>query len=120
MDIIHHFGEGLGIIGGLIKLILEPSSVFCIILGFFITFVRAIRKRQFINVSLQFGTGMSLALEFQLAANILATRLPPQLNDLYQLVIVYIIRPFLNFFLQREIKEEMEVRQKTMEMSFII
>ncbi len=117
MDIIHSLEEGLGIIGSLAKLLLEASSVFCIILGFFITFIRGIRTRQFVNVRLQFGTWLSLALEFQLAADILAATIAPELSDLYKLVILSVIRTFLNFFLQREIKEEIEIKQKYMEMS---
>lgn len=117
MDISHNLGLGLKTIGELAKLIMEASSVFCIILGFFLTFVQGIKTRQFVNVRLQFGTWLSLALEFQLAADILGTTIAPNLNDIYKLAIVSVIRTFLNFFLQREIKEEMEIRRRQMEMS---
>jgi uncharacterized membrane protein len=97
MDISHNLELGLKTIGELAKLIMEGSSVFCIILGFFLTFMQGIKTRQFINVRLQFGTWLSLALEFQLAADILGTTIAPNLNDIYKLAIVSVIRTFLNF-----------------------
>jgi uncharacterized membrane protein len=97
--------------------LMEVSSVFCIILGFLLTFLRRITTRQLINVRLQFDTWLSLLSDFQSAADILATTIAPNLNDIYKLAIVSVIRTFLNFFLQREIKEEMEIRRRQMEMS---
>jgi uncharacterized membrane protein len=46
-----------------------------------------------------------LALEFQLAADILATSIAPDWAALGKLAIIAAIRTALNFFLEREIKE---------------
>jgi uncharacterized membrane protein len=46
-----------------------------------------------------------LALEFQLAADILATSIAPDWATLGKLAIIAAIRTALNFFLEREIKE---------------
>lgn len=116
-QIIHNFETVLSFIGSIAKLGLEASSVFCIILGFFLTFVGGLSKRQFINIRLQFGTWLSLALEFQLGADILATTIAPKSDDLIKLVVLAVVRTFLNFFLQKEIKEELEIRLKQREMS---
>jgi uncharacterized membrane protein len=83
---------------------MEVSSVFCIILGFLLTFLRRITTRQLINVRLQFDTWLSLLSDFQSAADILATTIAPNLNAIYKLAIVSVI-------LHREI------RSRQMEMS---
>jgi len=49
-----------------------------------------------------------LALEFQLAADILETAIAPQWNEIGQLAAIAAIRTGLNYFLSREIKEEEE------------
>lgn len=115
MEAVHTLEESLKVIGAFCKLVLEAVSVLCIVLGFLVTFIGGVRARKFINVRLQFGVWLSLALEFQLAADILATTISTNLNDLVKLVVLALVRTFLNFFLQREIKEEIEIRQKRIE-----
>ncbi|MFN3359935.1 MAG: DUF1622 domain-containing protein [Pseudanabaenaceae cyanobacterium] len=115
MEAIHTLEEGLKVIGAFCKLVLEAVSILCIVLGFLITFVGGVRAKKFINLRLQFGVWLSLALEFQLAADIMATTLSTNLKDLVKLVILALVRTFLNFFLQREIKEEIEIKQKRLE-----
>ncbi|MCS6958976.1 MAG: DUF1622 domain-containing protein [Pseudanabaenaceae cyanobacterium SKYGB_i_bin29] len=115
MEAVHNLEEGLRVIGAFAKLALEASSVFCIIIGFLITFMGGVRTRKFLNVRLQLGIWMSLALEFQLAADILATTISTDFSDLIKLVVLALVRTFLNFFLQREIREEIEIRQRHLE-----
>jgi uncharacterized membrane protein len=55
---------------------------------------------------LAFSRYLVLALEFQLAADIVRTAAKPSWTDLGILAVVAGIRTFLNFFLQREMKEE--------------
>jgi len=55
---------------------------------------------------LAFSRYLVLALEFQLAADIVKTAVKPSWEDLGILAVVAGIRTFLNFFLQREMKEE--------------
>lgn len=49
--------------------------------------------------------GLSLALEFQLAADIVGTAISPDWNQIGKLAAVAAIRTFLNIFLQREMNE---------------
>jgi uncharacterized membrane protein len=51
---------------------------------------------------------LAIALEFQLAADILGTAVAPSWNQLGQLGAIALIRTFLNYFLGREMKEEEE------------
>ncbi|MEM9504770.1 MAG: DUF1622 domain-containing protein, partial [Cyanobacteria bacterium P01_E01_bin.43] len=70
----------------------------------------------FNQLRLKFGTWLALALEFQLAADILATTVAPTMEDLGKLVIVAIVRTFLNYFLNKELEAEMEQeRQKQLQ-----
>jgi uncharacterized membrane protein len=54
----------------------------------------------------QFGTWLSLALEFQLGADIVATTTSPNRDTLIRLAVVALIRTFLNVFLARELEAE--------------
>ena len=54
---------------------------------------------------MQLSQYLVLALEFQLAADILATSIAPDWADLGKLAVIATIRTALNFFLERETKE---------------
>ena len=56
---------------------------------------------------------LSLALEFQLAADILATTVAPSWTQIGKLGAIAVIRTGLNYFLAREIKEEEEAIDAT-------
>ncbi|WP_411871277.1 DUF1622 domain-containing protein [Vulcanococcus limneticus] len=65
------------------------------------------------GVRLRFGAWLSLALEFQLGADIVATTTTPSGQHLIQLGVVAVIRTFLNLFLARELEAETRLeRQK--------
>ena len=51
---------------------------------------------------------LALALEFQLAADVLATAVAPSWTQIGKLGAIAVIRTALNYFLAREIKEEEE------------
>ncbi len=57
------------------------------------------------QIRLEFGQTLALSLEFQLAADIVATAVSPTWEDLSKLGAIAGIRTFLNFFLQREVQE---------------
>ena len=107
------------------KLALETISVFCVVLGLLKTIQLTFRLRHrrqrgedfpFNQLRLKFGTWLALALEFQLAADILSTTVAPTMEDLGKLVIVAIVRTFLNYFLNKELEAEMEQeRQKQLQ-----
>lgn len=54
----------------------------------------------------QFGTYLVLGLDFMLAADIIHTIHNPQLDELYILGIIVIIRSIISFFLYREIAQK--------------
>ncbi len=54
---------------------------------------------------LRLGRWLSLALEFQLAADILKTAVAPTWDEIGQLAAIAVLRTALNFFLQREVEK---------------
>ena len=64
------------------------------------------RGANFTAVRLAFARYLVLALEFQLAADILSTAVAPSWDDIGKLAAIAVIRTVLNYFLVREMKEE--------------
>jgi uncharacterized membrane protein len=54
------------------------------------------------DVRLSLGRWLALALEFELAADILRTAVAPTWNEIGQLAAIIVLRTALNYFLQRE------------------
>jgi uncharacterized membrane protein len=54
---------------------------------------------------INFARWLVLALEFELAADIIRTAISPSWDDIGQLAAIAVIRTFLNFFLERDMKE---------------
>jgi uncharacterized membrane protein len=103
----------LGNIGKAVSLILEFTSVLCIIAGFlsgmYLLFKKSVNSTPLHRrVKLQFGGWLALALEFQLASDIVKTTTTPTYENLIQLAALAIIRTFLNYYLTKELKEEAE------------
>jgi uncharacterized membrane protein len=63
-------------------------------------------ERSFGAVRLTLARHLSLALEFQLAADILSTAIAPSWDQIGKLAAIAVIRTGLNFFLAREIASE--------------
>lgn len=55
------------------------------------------------NIRLRLGRWLAVALEFELAADILRTAVAPSWNDIGQLAAIAVLRTGLNYFLQKEI-----------------
>jgi uncharacterized membrane protein len=55
------------------------------------------------QIRLRLGRWLAVALEFELAADILRTAIAPTWNEIGQLAAIIILRTVLNFFLQKEI-----------------
>jgi uncharacterized membrane protein len=62
------------------------------------------------NVRLRLGRWLAVALEFELAADILRTAIAPTWNEIGQLAAIAALRTLLNYFLQKEI-DKAAVRQ---------
>jgi len=58
---------------------------------------------------------LAMALEFQLAADLLGTTVAPSWDQLGRLGAIALIRTFLNFFLAREIDEEEKAEREAKE-----
>ena len=61
-------------------------------------------RTNYLRVRLTIARFLVLALEFQLAADIMATAVSPSWEQLGKLGIVAVIRTFLAFFVEREMK----------------
>ena len=104
-----------------LKLIAEISSVALIGTGlvvglyFLIRIIGSKQKRkEYLKLRLTLGRVLVLALELQLAADIIETAIAPSAEQIGQLAAIALIRTFLNYFLNREIKdEEKEAKEPT-------
>ncbi len=63
------------------------------------------RQKNLLSILLNLGMSLALSLEFLLAADIAATAVSPSWDSLGKLAAISGIRTFLNFFLQKEVKE---------------
>jgi uncharacterized membrane protein len=94
-----------------VALALEYTAVLCIVVGFVKSFILLLRRRQLHftpmhnRLRFQFGGWLALALEFQLASDIIKTTVAPTYEHLIQLGAIAIIRTFLNYFLRKELNE---------------
>jgi len=69
------------------------------------------RTATFTAIRLTFSRYLSLALEFQLASDILSTSIAPSWAELGKLGTTAVIRTALNYFLAREMREYEEKQQ---------
>ena len=63
-------------------------------------------EQNFQTVRLFFAHYLTLALELQLAADILSTSIAPDWNQIGKLAAIAVIRTALNFFLNKEMRSE--------------
>ncbi|HWP71610.1 MAG TPA: DUF1622 domain-containing protein [Gemmatimonadaceae bacterium] len=115
METLIHSLEGsfATLLGG-VRLLLEALGAFWIVVGSLSAgweLLSAQFQRQpflYKSIRLKFSRYLSLALEFQLAADILSTAIAPSFDELGKLAITAVIRTGLNYFLAREMREEQE------------
>lgn len=67
------------------------------------------------EVRLTFARWLAVALEFELAADILNTAVTPTWNDIEKLAAIATLRTALNYFLEREISDESKPEQQAAE-----
>ncbi|MGL5006353.1 MAG: DUF1622 domain-containing protein [Plesiomonas sp.] len=96
----------------ILEFALELISVACVLLGLIKTLWLASHLKDqppgFRHIRVCFGSWLALALEFQLAADILATTVAPNKEELVRLAIIALIRTFLNYFLAKELDTQAE------------
>jgi uncharacterized membrane protein len=97
-----------------LKLILETAGAIVVgagVVAALLAIVRGLRAAgsfRFTAVRLQFAKYLSLALELQLAADILGTTIAPSWAQIGKLGAIAVIRTALNYFLGLEMREERE------------
>lgn len=95
-----------------LRLIVEATGAFVIAVGAAIaiySFVSALimqRPDSYVEVQLTLARYLALAIEFELAADILSTAIAPSWDQIGKLAAIVVIRTGLNYFLMREMKEE--------------
>ena len=115
-EFIETFKMTLETWGELTEAILSTLSLLCISAGVIMSLIKSVnfRKRYpgfhplHTNFRMVFGGWLVVALEFQLAADIVATIGSPTIDQLIKLGAIALIRTFLNYFLNKELKEERE------------
>ena len=104
-------------LAGALRFLLEGVSVVCVAIGFLAALGESLRllgRRQsqgprLNRIRLRLGSWLSMALEYQLAADIVATTTVPSGDNLIKLAAVAVIRTFLNVFLGREVEAEQKL-----------
>jgi len=91
-----------------LKLCIEAVSVAIVLAAILVALTRLARDVRANGASARIGLArcLSLALEFQLAADIVGTAVSPDWEQIGKLAAVAAIRTFLNVFLQRELAHE--------------
>ena len=116
---LHHLATFL-------KLSVEGIAIFIIAFSILKTvpkFLRSYRKKDSENfyhsIRLDLGLSLALALEFLLAADILATAVTPGWQSIGLLAAIAGIRTFLNYFLHQEVQELKAEKQKNKVKHFV-
>ena len=100
-----------------LKLGIESIGAALVCIGVAIAVVQFIRapshseSTTFLSVRLTLAHYLSLALEFQLGADILSTAIAPSWDQIGRLGAIAVIRTGLNFFLSIEMKKERRTRE---------
>jgi uncharacterized membrane protein len=100
-----------------LKTILEFIAILIITVSLAIVLQKLVRRKQKRyetaqqTIRLELGLSLALSLEFLLAADIVGTAVSPSWDAIAKLAAITGIRTFLNFFLQREVRELQEMDQ---------
>ena len=118
-ELIEYMRTGLVGFGEILEILLNALSLICIIAGVILSLIRSLDYRKRVsgmhplhtNFRMLFGGWLVVALEFQLAADIAGTIISPTTAQLVELGVIAVIRTFLNYFLNKELLEEMEIME---------
>jgi uncharacterized membrane protein len=106
MEYAELFMEGLA---SWVKLAFEVGSVTVVAIGGLVAILSLVSKRSLkawlASMRPELSGYLLVALELQLAADIVGTALAPSWEQLGKLAVIAAIRTFLNFFLEQETKE---------------
>ena len=96
-------------------LIIGMAAIEATIQSVILFFRRSAPPEQKNGVRLTLGRWLAVALEFELAADILNTAVTPTWNDIEKLAAIATLRTALNYFLEREINQEAQPSQRAAE-----
>jgi len=118
---MEYIENGLSVLAGFLKLTLEGISVVCIFIGLLQVLLQVFTSNRrslrlaatiaFADMRFKMGAWLLLALEFQLAADIVNTTVAPSFEALGKLGAIAVIRTFLNYFLNKELAEAIEIKK---------
>ena len=98
-----------------VKLVAEAISILTVTWGILYSFyhygAELFRKHTggYAALRLSLARYLIVALEFQLAADILGTAIAPGWEEIGQLSAIAVIRTVLNYFLEREVRSELKM-----------
>lgn len=98
-------------------LIIAIAAIEAAIKAFSLFFRRGAPPEAKTEVRLTLGRWLGVALEFELAADILRTAVAPTWNEIGQLAAIAALRTALNYFLGREIDKEASSERRSAEQS---
>ena len=112
-EILKGLRTNIDFYGEVAELTLNILSLVSIAAGVVLSIARIARDKKsrrrnkmfHLSFRLMFGGWLVVALEFQLAADIVSTIVSPSYERLIQLAVVALIRTFLNYFLVKELDE---------------
>lgn len=127
-EFIETFRNNLNTWGELAEVVLNALSLLCIVAGMILSILRSVQDRQrnpglhpmHTSFRRTFGGWLVVALEFQLAADIVGTIISPTTTHLVELGAIALIRTLLNYFLSKELREEDEVLRSRVEVKSVI
>ena len=119
-DITEIIKAKLDVTGELVAVILNLISLFFIVFGVIISLVKSIKEKKRVIDQHPFhtyfrtllGGSLVVALELQLAADIVGTIVSPSTEHLIELGAIAFIRTLLNYFLNKELWEQRELFNK--------
>ena len=92
-------------------LIIALAAIEAIAKALLLFFNRSASPEQKTEVRMTLGRWLAVALEFELAADILNTAVTPSWTDIAKLAAIATLRTALNYFLEREIEQESKPSQ---------
>jgi uncharacterized membrane protein len=105
-----------------LKIVLESLAILIVAIAVILTLQKTLRMRRNHvlqeTIRLELGVMLALSLEFLLAADIVGTAVSPSWDAVAKLAAITGIRTFLNFFLQREVKELRAMSQSSQVLDF--
>jgi len=97
VEVVAAFMIGIGAVEALVRLVMPKSK-----------FGRTAPFAKYREIFVRFGVWLMLGLQFELAADVIRSAISPSWTDIGQLAAIAAIRTLLNYFLAKDIMEQVE------------